>query len=213
MSQEDVDSLAQLTNYHCGYVMLMQTKNVVPVPDISNIAQEIEVHTSLQPFLPKTSFEIVTYFDCKILYKFLLRQLAINFDEISLLEHLTRKQSCNNNWHKHRKGRVTASKVYNVVHRVNNELEIICPEKLTSIIIGVLSKSKFFQTKATSWGLRHEKDVLKAYWKENKKKHRFMKMTECGLFVNKDLPIVGASPDSLVHCDCCSTGCVEVKCP
>ncbi|XP_065659182.1 uncharacterized protein LOC136083630 [Hydra vulgaris] len=105
MTKEDVDSLAQITNYNCVYVMLMQTKNVVPVPDISNVAQEIEVKTSLHPSLPKTPYEVVTYLDCKITYKVLLMQLATNFDEISELEHLTIKQSCNNDWHKHRKGR------------------------------------------------------------------------------------------------------------
>ena len=38
-------------------------------------------------------------------------------------------------------------------------------------------------------------------------------MLECGLFLDKMHPYIGASPDRMVTCDCCPKACVEVKCP
>ena len=40
-----------------------------------------------------------------------------------------------------------------------------------------------------------------------------MKMVNCGFFISADDPFICASSDSLLSCDCCGEGCVEVKCP
>lgn len=34
-----------------------------------------------------------------------------------------------------------------------------------------------------------------------------------GLYVNPKRPWLAASPDALVHCECCGYGAVEIKCP
>lgn len=44
-------------------------------------------------------------------------------------------------------------------------------------------------------------------------KHINFNISNVGLVINKTIPCFGASPDSLVKCDCCGEGCVEVKCP
>ena len=44
-------------------------------------------------------------------------------------------------------------------------------------------------------------------------KHIGLCCSECGLFLSKHKPFLGASPDSIVDCDCCGKGVVEVKCP
>ena len=35
---------------------------------------------------------------------------------------------------------------------------------------------------------------------------------KCGLLINKEHEFLHATPDFLVSCDCCGTGCGEVKC-
>ena len=44
-------------------------------------------------------------------------------------------------------------------------------------------------------------------------KHIEICLSECGLFLSKHKPFLGASPDSIVDYDCCGKGVVEVKCP
>ena len=43
--------------------------------------------------------------------------------------------------------------------------------------------------------------------------HKNAQLVECGLFLDKMHPYIGASPDRMVTCDCCPKACVEVKCP
>eukprot|EP00111_Clytia_hemisphaerica_P008845 TCONS_00025847-protein len=47
-----------------------------------------------------------------------------------------------------------------------------------------------------------------------KTKHKGAKLVECGLFLDKEKPYIGASPDGVFFCDCCCEKiCVEIKCP
>ena len=43
--------------------------------------------------------------------------------------------------------------------------------------------------------------------------HRNAKVQRCGIFLCKDLPFVGGSPDGIGTCDCCGKFCLEVKSP
>ena len=43
--------------------------------------------------------------------------------------------------------------------------------------------------------------------------HLNVKFDECGLFLDKDNPCIGASPDGIVTCSCHGKSCLEVKCP
>ena len=38
-------------------------------------------------------------------------------------------------------------------------------------------------------------------------------MQEEGLFVKNDLPYIGASPDAVCYCECCTRFVAEIKCP
>ena len=40
-----------------------------------------------------------------------------------------------------------------------------------------------------------------------------MQLKDVGLLIKKDIPYIGASPDALVICQCCSKFVVECKCP
>ena len=43
--------------------------------------------------------------------------------------------------------------------------------------------------------------------------HINFRVTKCGTIINKEYPFIHATPDFLCSCDCCGSGCGEVKCP
>ena len=38
-------------------------------------------------------------------------------------------------------------------------------------------------------------------------------MSSCGLMIHSQFPHMGATPDGVVHCECCGKGVLEIKCP
>ena len=73
-------------------------------------------------------------------------------------------------------------------------------------------KSKF-QTKALLYGLKNEKNAIKAYTEYMNKSHQNLKVCQVGFTISTKTSIFGASPDGSVSCDCCAIGCLEIKCP
>ena len=63
------------------------------------------------------------------------------------------------------------------------------------------------------WGIEHEKTAVEAYISYAQVNHPSLKVTTSGLYVNPLAPHLGASPDGIVSCECCSIGLLEVKCP
>jgi len=43
--------------------------------------------------------------------------------------------------------------------------------------------------------------------------HVNVRIEEYGIYIDKELQFLGASPDGLVTCDCCEVRLVEIKCP
>ena len=43
--------------------------------------------------------------------------------------------------------------------------------------------------------------------------HINFKLTESGFYISQEQPFLEATPDALIHCDCCGDGCLEVKYP
>ena len=58
-----------------------------------------------------------------------------------------------------------------------------------------------------------EPEAKESFCDMMKKIHRGFQAQECGLFVYKEEPFLGASPDLLVNCDCCGEGLLEIRCP
>ena len=46
-----------------------------------------------------------------------------------------------------------------------------------------------------------------------KKLPRNCTCTESGFYISHEEPFLGATPDALIHCDCCGDGCLEIKSP
>lgn len=109
-------------------------------------------------------------------------------------------------WHAIRCGRVTASRVADVVaktksgwgaSRANYAAELIA-ERLTG------EPAERFTNAAMQWGTDHEPDARAAY-----EFFRDAAVTEIGFVDHPSIAMTGASPDGLVGGD----GLVEIKCP
>ena len=70
-----------------------------------------------------------------------------------------------------------------------------------------------FSTHATRWGCDHEARALQRYCEVSQTTHTNFKCKDSGFTINMNMPYMGASPDSVVSCNCCGIGVVEVKCP
>ena len=63
------------------------------------------------------------------------------------------------------------------------------------------------------WGCSHEKDATDSYKKYAIQHHHDFEVQQAGLFLDKEIPFIGASPDGIISCKCCWKGVLEVKCP
>jgi len=119
---------------------------------------------------------------------------------------ILRMDQGSDDWFAARCGRVTASRVADVVartksgysaSRANYMAQLVC-ERLT----GATEAS--FTNAAMQWGVDHEADARNAYCF-----HHDADVSEVGFVLHPKLTLAGASPDGLVGDD----GLVEIKCP
>ena len=133
--------------------------------------------------------------------------VSVSEKEAEAVEAATREQAMSKLWFRFRAGRITASKSKSVCHTNPAQPAI-------SLIRGICNpEGSTFSTKATRWGCEHEEVARDKFIEEISKMHVNFKVSECGFFINPDVPYLGASPDGLVWCDCCGEGCLEIKCP
>ena len=123
------------------------------------------------------------------------------------LEQITRQQSRSKNWFLFRAGRITASRLKQVLHTDPHQPSL---SLLKSVCYPEIHR---FSSKATSWGCEHEKIALQTYTTRISALHEGLKVSNCGFFVSVENPYLGASPDALIDCTCCGQGTVEIKCP
>ncbi|XP_021379090.1 uncharacterized protein LOC110466710 [Mizuhopecten yessoensis] len=134
-------------------------------------------------------------------------------DDVQSIQEATTGQSDNHRWTEMRKGRITASNFHAVDTKVcSYEKKVECDVKpLIKNIMGYTTVNP--NVKSLKYGREMEpvakKDFLKLYCKH----HRSVIYSECGLFVDKRHPFLGASPDLLLSCSCCGEGLLEIKCP
>jgi putative phage-type endonuclease len=109
-------------------------------------------------------------------------------------------------WHSARMGRVTASRVADVLaktksgwgsSRANYEAELIA-ERLTGIT------QERYTNSAMAWGTETEPQARAAY-----EFYSDLSVEECGFIIHPKIKMAGASPDGLIGDD----GLVEIKCP
>lgn len=109
-------------------------------------------------------------------------------------------------WHQQRLGKVTASRVADVIaktktgystSRENYMAQLIC-ERLTG------TPTEGFTNAAMQWGTETEPKARQAYEAET-----FTTVVEVAMIAHPSIPNTGASPDGLIGDD----GLIEIKCP
>ena len=125
--------------------------------------------------------------------------------EARAVEKATKQQSKSKVWFSMRTGRITASRFKAASHTdpLSPSISLI-----KSICYPELSK---FRTAATEWGCVHEQNAREKYIQVSKMAHNHFEVHDSGLFIHTEFPFIGASPDGLVTCICCSEGILEVK--
>ena len=115
--------------------------------------------------------------------------------DIDYVERLTKKQAQCNKWHQVREGRITASRVYDVLHTDINFPSV-------SLIKNICKLSSVCETKIPSlkWGIDNEKTQFLDMWNLKPIKDiKTFKPQNVGCTSKKN-SFLGASPDGIAKC-------------
>ena len=175
------------------------------------------IHPYSKMFVPRSSnIQVIPdLFDKKYLdmeYHELLKacseiKLEISKEDLQIIEEETRNQASGSQFFRYRAGRIGASVSKQACH--TNPAQ---PSQ--SLIKRICYPNIFkFSTAATEHGCKHESLAIKTYEDIMKLKHINFRVEQCGLFVHAQYPWIHATPDFRCCCDCCGSGCGEVKCP
>ena len=106
-----------------------------------------------------------------------------------------------------RAGRVSASK-FKAACSTN-------PDKPSKSLIKMICYpgAHRFSNAATKWGISNESKAREAYELSIADQHLNLSVADSELHINENWPVLGASPDGLVFCECCGKGLFEIKCP
>lgn len=135
------------------------------------------------------------------------QQLTSSTKEVFYLEVATRDQHDSKERQKQKTGSVTASNAYRMLSKM--KCKTASNESLLKSIMGQSSVN--LNSPAVKHGWVAESHAADAYVSASG--HKNLKVSKNGLFVLHNNAFLGASPDRLVHCDCCGQGLLEIKCP
>ncbi|XP_065069462.1 uncharacterized protein LOC135694584 [Rhopilema esculentum] len=138
-------------------------------------------------------------------------------ENVKAVEELTRGQNQNPSWNIFRRHVITASKAHDVKTRFSTLQKASSSKSeidLTSIFNKISGKDFVDpDLPALRYGRCMENDAVDCFIQSFKKNHKDVTVTNCGLFLYKELPFIGGSPDRIIECSCCGKACLEVKCP
>ena len=133
---------------------------------------------------------------------------------VNEIEEATRGQSDNSFWFMLRKHVITASKVHDVKTRMSTYQRKGADTDLTSVFDKVAGEKPINpEIAALKYGRAMEEEAVQAFCTMYARQHSNAKIVDCGIFLCRDMPFVGGSPDRIIVCDCCGRSCLEVKCP
>lgn len=133
--------------------------------------------------------------------------IIVDNEDVTKIEMFTRDQNKSSAWYTQRAGRITASTMKSVCatdpgNPAQSIIKRVCYPDSTK-----------FKTAAIAWGCEHESSARIAYIHLMESNHKDFSYKESGLVVSLTHPFIGASPDGVVHCECCGHGVIEIKCP
>ena len=133
--------------------------------------------------------------------------ISFSFNQAQLVEENTWMQSNCKLWFQQQAGRITAS-------RFREALYIDCFQPSLSLIKSICYPAEHqFTTVPCQYGLDNEDKVRSVYFKKFVERHDSLMIIKSGLILHPLYPFMGATPDGIVHCSCCSTDTLEIKCP
>ena len=135
-------------------------------------------------------------------------QMSMTPDERDLTEASTRGQSLNEEWHKAREHRITASVFGDIVSRKPST-------KPDALVTRIIKKGCDLDLPALRYGREMEMVALQLYVSNlNIKGHPGLSIEQCGFFVSLTHPFLGTSPDAIVNDPVFPdpSGFAEVKC-
>uniref|UniRef100_A0A131YF36 YqaJ viral recombinase domain-containing protein n=1 Tax=Rhipicephalus appendiculatus TaxID=34631 RepID=A0A131YF36_RHIAP len=106
---------------------------------------------------------------------------------------------------------ITASVAYSVFTRVNTIRTKAGPHDLRALL-RVLMRESRVTNEDMQRGITLEPVAKEAYKNQNTH-HKGLQLHDCGLSILRGKPFIGASPDAIITCECCSPRLLEVKCP
>lgn len=133
--------------------------------------------------------------------------ITLTSEECQAIGKKTRKQANSKVWFQQRAGRITAKQMKSACHTHPSK-----PSKSLVKTVCYPEEHKF-STAATRWGIANELKAREVYRNEACCFHERFTVTDSGLNVNTNWPMLGASPDGFVFCNCCGKGVCEIKCP
>jgi hypothetical protein len=75
-----------------------------------------------------------------------------------------------------------------------------------------MNENKDLRTPATQFGVDNEPVTICLYSEKYSETHKGASITQTGMFIDAEYPILGASLDGPVSCHCCGKGLLEIKC-
>lgn len=189
---------------------LLQSPEFVHKPTITQ-----EISKAQQHLFDTANEKVVS--DAKLSdnsYQLKFAQYATNQPHTSAkdIESATRGQHNNPLWHKHRVGRITASKF----GAISSRRQTTAPDNLIKDIMAYKSTTQARQhIPALEHGRKTEQKAKTVYADYMKGMGTPVVIQECRLFVDEDNPWCGASPDGLVVDNSYPDpeGLLEIKCP
>ncbi|XP_078655658.1 uncharacterized protein LOC144902231 [Branchiostoma floridae x Branchiostoma belcheri] len=181
-----------------------------------NLGPEMEVDTTVESAPPPSLSEMADSSSEETVQSFLDKLPRYTTEQVATVELQTRGQAENKQWATFRSGMITASILKSVVTRNNtlhDETSTLSkdPQPMIKTVMGYTQLDP--NNPNLKYGRLLEPVARDKYTALQEKRHKNLKVAECGLFVHPQKVFLGATPDGLVECDCCGEGLLEVKCP
>ncbi|XP_061669646.1 uncharacterized protein LOC133497619 [Syngnathoides biaculeatus] len=159
--------------------------------------------------LHQPQYEQMSEGDLRKVASEVFRKMKISEEQAVAIEQVTRQRSKRSAWYRQRAGLVTCATVKALI---NTSVLKPCRSLIHKICYPESCQLGAAEEEDTRWGCRHQKSAMKLYSFIQGASHTDFRTRECGFFVWKENPHMGASPDAIVRCRCCGLGCLEIKC-
>ena len=140
-----------------------------------------------------------------VCYTDFLQYLQYSSDEIVKIEEGTQGQHLNSNWKKGRTGILTSSNFKTICHSTDQS-------RTATTMVSGSSLNETYLPDPIIYGRKNEKKARDIFIRSHRYRHRKCQVSEVGLIVSHEDPILGTSPDGIVKCSICGTFLIEIKC-